>query len=80
MAQFQALDYVLFFSMLLISLAIGVFQAFTGGRQKTTAEYLMGNRQLKLAPVALSICVSMISGEYSALVGNSKLSYSFICL
>ena len=63
MAQFQAVDYVIFSLMLLISLGIGVFQAFTRGRQRTTNEYLMGNRHLKLAPVALSICVSMISGK-----------------
>ncbi len=63
MNRFHIVDYVVFVALLLISLGIGVFQAFTGGKQRTTFEYLMGNRQLKLAPVALSICVTMISGK-----------------
>ena len=41
---FHWADYVVFTATLLIALGIGVFQAFTGDRQKTTKEYLMGNR------------------------------------
>ena len=75
MDRFHAFDYVVFTIMLLISLGIGVYSAFTGGRQKTTSEYLMGNRQLRLAPVALSICVSMISAN--TLVGVPAETYGF---
>ena len=75
MNRFHAVDYILFTVMLLISLGIGVYSAFTGGSQKTTSEYLMGNRQLKLGPVALSICVSMISAN--TLVGVPAETYGF---
>ena len=75
MNRFHIVDYVLFVVMLLISLGIGVYSAFTGGRQKTTSEYLMGNRQLRLGPVALSICVSMISAN--TLVGVPTETYGF---
>ena len=40
-----------------------------------SSEYLMGNRQLKLGPVALSICVSMISSN--TLVGVPAETYGF---
>ena len=41
---FHWFDYVVFTGTLLIALGIGVFQAFTGDKQRTTKEYLMGNR------------------------------------
>ena len=44
---FHWADYLVFAATLLIALGIGVFQAFTGDRQKTTKEYLMGNRSVK---------------------------------
>ena len=75
MNRFHVVDYIMFAVMLLISLGIGVYSAFTGGGQKTTSEYLMGNRQLKLGPVALSICVSMISAN--TLVGVPAETYGF---
>ena len=62
-SHFHILDYIVFVILLIASLAIGIYQALTGGRQKTTEDYQMGGRQLKLAPVALSICVTMISGK-----------------
>ena len=43
---FHWADYLVFAATLLIALGIGVFQAFTGDRQKTTKEYLMGNRSV----------------------------------
>ena len=41
---FHWADYVVFAATLLIALGIGVVQAFTGDKQRTTKEYLMGNR------------------------------------
>ncbi len=75
MERFHPADYVLFVVMLLASLGIGIYSAFSGGGQKTTTEYLMGNRQLSLAPVALSICVSMISAN--TLVGVPAETYGY---
>lgn len=75
MQKFHAADYVVFVVMLLLSLGIGVLSAFTGKKQKTTTAYLMGNRQLSMGPVALSICVSMISAN--TLVGLPAETYGF---
>ncbi len=54
-------DYAVFGVTLVISLCIGIFHSMTGGRQKTTDEYLMGNRKMKVLPVTLSFTVSYIS-------------------
>lgn len=59
---FHPADYAIFALTLLVSLSIGLYYAFTGGKQKTTKEYLMGNRKLRTVPVALSILVSFVSG------------------
>lgn len=58
---FHLVDYVIFVGVLVISLAIGLYHAFTGGKQRTTNEVLLGNRKLKTIPVSLSILVSFIS-------------------
>ncbi|CAH1790095.1 unnamed protein product [Owenia fusiformis] len=58
---FSPWDYVVFGVMLAISAGIGLFYAFTGGKQKTQKEYLMANRNMSTLPVAISICVSFLS-------------------
>ena len=45
---FHWADYLLFIATLLISLGIGLYYAFAGDKQRTTKEYLMGNRSLKV--------------------------------
>ena len=45
-ATFGWYDYLLFASILAISLAIGLGLGLAGGRQKTTKEYLLANRNL----------------------------------
>lgn len=57
----SAWDYVLFAIMLVISAAIGIYSACSGDRQRTADEYLLGNRQMSVIPVALSMMVSYIS-------------------
>ncbi|XP_071487040.1 sodium-coupled monocarboxylate transporter 1-like [Diadema antillarum] len=54
-------DYVLFGAMLVISAGIGVYSAFSGDRQRTADEYLLGNRNMHVVPVALSMMVSFVS-------------------
>jgi Na+/proline symporter len=54
-------DYVVFSATLVISLGIGLYHACTGDKQKTTKDFLMGNRRLRTLPVALSMLVSFIS-------------------
>ncbi|XP_041484185.1 sodium-coupled monocarboxylate transporter 1-like [Lytechinus variegatus] len=58
---FQAWDYVILAGMLSVSAGIGVFYAFTGGRQKTTREFLLANRDMNPVPVAMSLVASFIS-------------------
>ena len=60
--SFHVVDYAIFALVLLVSLSIGFYHAFTGGKQRTTKEYLLANRQLKTVPVTLSILVSFFSG------------------
>lgn len=60
--RFSIIDYVVFSVMLLISALIGVWYGCgPGGKQKTTAEYLLGDRQMKNWPVAISLLVSYLS-------------------
>ena len=60
-ARLMWLDYLIFSSMLVISVAIGIYHAFSGGKQRTTFEYLLGNRAMGLAPVAISLMVTQAS-------------------
>jgi len=46
--SFHAVDYAIFALVLVVSLSIGFYHAFTGGRQRTTKEYLLANRQARL--------------------------------
>ncbi|XP_046548473.1 sodium-coupled monocarboxylate transporter 1-like [Haliotis rubra] len=56
-----AADYVVFALVLLVSAGIGIFYAFSGNKQKTTGEFLMGGTQMKTVPLAISILVSFMS-------------------
>lgn len=54
-------DYAVFGLTVLVSLGIGVYYALSGGRQKTTSEYLVGGRSMSFLPVAISLLVSFES-------------------
>ncbi|XP_022311982.2 sodium-coupled monocarboxylate transporter 1-like [Crassostrea virginica] len=58
---FSVADWVVFAGLLVISACIGIYYALSGGKQKTTKEFLMANRNLKIVPVAISILVSFLS-------------------
>ncbi|XP_046397318.1 sodium-coupled monocarboxylate transporter 2-like isoform X2 [Ischnura elegans] len=60
---FSALDYSLFGAMLVLSAMIGIYFAFFAKKkQNTISEYLMGGRNMSLAPVAMSLTASYVSG------------------
>ncbi|CAD5112052.1 DgyrCDS1299 [Dimorphilus gyrociliatus] len=59
---FDWTDYLTMFTLLAASIGIGIFLACTGGKQKTTSEFLLGDRKMNLIPVALSCMVSYLSG------------------
>ena len=54
-------DIIIFVVSILSSLAIGFYYSMSGGKQKTTSEYLLADRKLKTIPASLSILVSGIS-------------------
>ncbi|XP_076435873.1 sodium-dependent multivitamin transporter-like [Babylonia areolata] len=56
--SFHVADYAVFGSTIFISIGIGIFYALSGGRQRTTSEYLVGGRTMKFLPVAISLMVS----------------------
>ena len=68
-------DYIIFASVLLISLGIGIYYSLAGDRQRTNKEYLLGNRNMALIPVTLSLTVSFVSSN--TFLGYPAESYSF---
>jgi len=61
-------EYLVFSAMLLMSAAIGVFYGCVGGKQKTTGEFLMANRQMGTFPVAMSLIARYRSYIYIAII------------
>lgn len=59
--SFGVVDYAVFITMLIISGGIGVYYRFSGGKQKTNNEYLFGNKNQSLIPVAFSLMASFMS-------------------
>ena len=51
-------DYLIFALFLAVSISIGIYFAISGGHQRTTQEFLMGNRKLRVLPTMLSLLVS----------------------
>lgn len=48
-------DYLVFGIVLAVSAVIGFYYACTGGRQKTTREYLLADKNMHWFPVAASL-------------------------
>ena len=59
--SFYIADYAVFGVTIVISIGIGIYYALSGGRQRTTSEYLVGGRTMKFLPVAISLMVSFES-------------------
>lgn len=68
-------DYLIFASFLLASLAIGIYHACTGNKQRTTQEFIMADRQLSILPTMLSLMVSFQSALM--IIGFSAEVYSY---
>lgn len=58
---FTAADYTIFALLLGASLAIGLYYALSGGRQRTTQEFLLADRSMGCVPVSLSLIASFQS-------------------
>ncbi|MBN3302937.1 SC5A6 protein, partial [Amia calva] len=72
--KFSLVDYVIFALLLLLSTGIGLFYAFSGGRQRTTQEFLLADRSMSCLPVALSLLASCQSAV--AILGVPAEIYS----
>ncbi|RVE57608.1 hypothetical protein OJAV_G00217970 [Oryzias javanicus] len=64
---FKVTDYVIFGLLLAASAGIGLYHAVSGGRQRTTQEFLMADRSMRCLPVSLSLIASFQSAV--AIVG-----------
>lgn len=54
--SFSTLDYALFVGMMLLSVFIGVYYGFIRKKkQNTTSEYLLGSKDMKVWPTAISL-------------------------
>src|SRR6218665_155277 len=68
-------DYLILVAFLVISVGIGVYHSLTGGRQRTTSEFIMANRSLKVLPTTLSLLVSFQSALI--ILGMTAEMYSY---
>ncbi|GAU89243.1 hypothetical protein RvY_01815 [Ramazzottius varieornatus] len=81
---FSWADYVVLALMLAISAGIGIFHGCTGGKQRTAGEFLLGDRNLHIFPVAMSLLSGFLSSV--TLLGipsetyMNGMGYWLICL
>lgn len=73
--RFTIWDYLVFSGMLCVSAGIGIYYAFFGRKNATPDEFLMGSRNLRVAPVALSILASFMSAI--TLLGTATEMYVY---
>ncbi|XP_067855321.1 sodium-coupled monocarboxylate transporter 1-like isoform X2 [Heptranchias perlo] len=59
--SFGIWDYVVFVAILLLSALVGIYHAVVGRGQQTSADFLLGGRQMSAMPVALSLTASFMS-------------------
>ncbi|CAG2100176.1 unnamed protein product [Medioppia subpectinata] len=69
------IDYLVFALVLTISALIGVYYKLSGGRQRTTDEYLLANKQMSVIPVSFSLMASFLSAI--SLLGVTAENYMF---
>lgn len=75
MSFFTVWDYLVLIVVLVLSAAIGVYYRLTGGRQKTTKEYLLADGSMPAWPVSFSLMASFMSAI--TLLGVSMESYQY---
>ncbi|XP_037949262.1 putative sodium-dependent multivitamin transporter [Teleopsis dalmanni] len=75
MSNFDIWDAAVLITILIISASIGIYYRYTGGKQKTTKEYLMANQSMSVFPVSFSLMASFMSAI--TLLGVSNESYQF---
>ncbi|XP_029005600.1 sodium-coupled monocarboxylate transporter 1 [Betta splendens] len=74
-ATFSVWDYVVFAGIILVAAGIGLFQAIRGRKETSSAEFLLGGRQMTAVPVAMSLTASFMSGI--TVIGTPAEAYRF---
>lgn len=75
---FVPADYIVFGTMLLVSMAIGLFQALRKGpKEASTDDFFTGGRSMPAVPVGLSLCASFMSAVQVLGVPSEALRYGF---
>ncbi|XP_028261361.1 sodium-coupled monocarboxylate transporter 1 [Parambassis ranga] len=74
-ASFSVWDYVVFAGIILGAAGIGLFQAIRGRKETSSAEFLLGGRQMTAVPVAMSLTASFMSGI--TVIGTPAEAYRF---
>ena len=75
MSEIGAWDYVIIAIVLIISSVMGIYYRFTGGKQKTSKEFLLADRSMGIIPVAFSLMSSFMSSI--TLLGNPMEIYQY---
>uniref|UniRef100_A0A8C7VLB2 Sodium-dependent multivitamin transporter n=1 Tax=Oncorhynchus mykiss TaxID=8022 RepID=A0A8C7VLB2_ONCMY len=73
--HFSTPDYVIFALLLVASTCIGLFYALSGGRQRTTQEFLLADRSMSCLPVSLSLLATFQSAV--AILGVPSEIYTY---
>ncbi|CAG2212425.1 SLC5A8_12 [Mytilus edulis] len=73
--EFSTLDYVIFVVTLLISLSIGIYNAFKSRYKQSTKEVLLAGGEMGVIPVAFSLFASFISSV--SMIGIPAEAYIF---
>uniref|UniRef100_A0A8C6M1B7 Solute carrier family 5 member 8, like n=1 Tax=Nothobranchius furzeri TaxID=105023 RepID=A0A8C6M1B7_NOTFU len=74
-ATFSVWDYVVFAGTIVSAAGIGLFQAIRGRKETSSAEFLLGGRQMTAVPVAMSLTASFMSGI--TVIGTPAEAYRF---
>ncbi|XP_033482839.1 sodium-coupled monocarboxylate transporter 1 [Epinephelus lanceolatus] len=74
-ATFSVWDYVVFAATILGAAGIGLFQAIRSRKETSSAEFLLGGRQMTAVPVAMSLTASFMSGI--TVIGTPTEAYRF---
>lgn len=75
---FSVADYIVFAAMLLISMAIGLFQALKKTkREASTDDFFTGGRDMPAVAVGLSLCASFMSAVQVLGVPSEAFRYGF---
>lgn len=74
-ATFSVWDYVVFAGIIVGAAGIGLFQAIRSRKETSSAEFLLGGRQMTAIPVAMSLTASFMSGI--TVIGTPAEAYRF---